>query len=59
LSIFSGFWFYDLFLGYGADYLTLPAHPTLNYYYEAEFIEPMKKNLPFLFVLAGSLTYLY
>lgn len=59
LSIFSGIWFYDLFLGYGGDFLNLPVNQTSNFYYELEFLEAFRKNLPIFFVFAGSLTYLY
>ena len=57
-SIFSGFVFFDFFIGYGNDMLNLPVSLTKNYYFDMEFLTQFRKYVPFFFVIFGSLTYL-
>lgn len=59
LSLFSGYCFFDFFVGYGNDCFLLSTTTEVSYLMDVEFLSGLRKNLPIFFVLSGSLTYLY
>lgn len=58
LSTISGYFFYELFIGYGGDFLNLAHAPHHNYIADIERLSQARKFFPLLFVCLGAATYL-
>lgn len=58
-SIVSGYFFYELFIGYGSDLLNLNINLTKNFLIEQEYLFFLRKLLPLGFVFSGFLVYLF
>lgn len=58
-SIFSGYLFYVLFVGYGNNMLDLPVNLINNKYFELEVISGYRKVFPLFFILAGIFSYVF
>ena len=58
-SVFSGYLFYDLFVGYGSPMHFLEVQESNIYYFDLEIISSFRKTIPLLFVLLGSFFYFF
>ena len=58
-SIFSGFIFFDLFIGYGNDVLNIAISTENNNYFDLEYLNQFRKFVPLFFVFFGILTYFF
>jgi NADH-ubiquinone oxidoreductase chain 5 len=53
-SLFSGYYFNDLFIGFGSTYFSHAIAPLTSFHIEIEFVSPFFKQLPFLLMLVSS-----
>ena len=58
-SIVSGYFFFDLFTGYGSDLLNINLNLSKNFLIEQEYLFFLRKLLPLVFVFLGFFSYLF
>lgn len=58
-SCVSGYFLFDLFVGYGTDLFNLNINLKKNFLLEQEYISQFRKPLPLIFVSSGIIVYIF